>query len=157
MSEYFPVEFHIGGPIKRSLLPELVAICCTDDLFLSWDDTDSLNVDKVIQRIEEDHELILLGKVNWGDTPELNEFCVKNQLPFTKNTASVYEYGSDIAWWHPGMSDVESWSPADPDGKFAHMALRQLRKEHTAGKTLQDVIQQLERVAPELPATSVVD
>ncbi len=158
MADRFATDVEIGGVIPRSLIPDLINAIQSAGLDLEWNDG-TPSEQALRQELEGcDGKATLhvnATELAGGDINPLDEFCVANGIPFTKRVDGKYDYNGEIHWWHPGLSRIQTWSDTDKEASKVMLGLASLKEVLQAGKTLEQVVQQLEKVAPQVPNVQI--
>jgi len=150
MSDRFMTEVEIGGKIPRSIIPDLIGAIQAAGLDLDWNDGEP-SEEALRQKLEECNGKETLSvnatELSGGNVDPLDQFCVANNIPFMKRVEGKYDYNGEIFWWQPGMRRAEVWEDTDKEATRVMISLAALKKLRRSRKTLDQVIQKLEKVA----------
>ena len=142
MGEYVWTTYTIGGTVTAEHIRELVQhVMNYPDQGGGGDFADGL--DALKEAVKAGTALVIATSLNFGNDEALDDFLVEAGLPFSAAwSAQPGQFDAGIRYWNPGMDGVDE-SGGDDDGEPV-IALRELRSELAAGKTLADIIAGME-------------
>src|ERR1022692_3026042 len=149
MADRFATQFEIGGTLKREKLEEFISTLQSDGFGLNYEDATVEAMIVEAERCSEEGEPFVVSalEIAWGDVDSTKEFCQEHKLPFIKRVDGKFEYNGDLTWWQPGMRRAEVWEDTDKEATRVMISLAALKKLRRSRKTLDQVIQKLEKVA----------
>jgi hypothetical protein len=78
-----------------------------------------------------DNTLTLSGEMNYGwGTNAPDTTLVELGIAFVASTDAKYEYDGDIAWWAPGMADIDGRPAGNAGVTLSGHEYRQMREKH---------------------------
>ncbi len=119
MADTISAHICLGGRIPRALVPDLCQIIRNLGVGLDWDQglfqplaeadlqTACTESGTAIPLRLCDHD------ASWGEFAELQEFLVKQQLPFDRYHDSKYEFSSELLCFRPDMGSFRFLTDAD--------------------------------------------
>ena len=150
MSNRAPARITIGGKFTPRLIDELVGLLKIEGLCLEWDT--NLNPEWQVKPTPNEvrESVTRQGYITvWDEDaphayfPEIEDWCVDNGLPFHRWSGALPEIGETITLFDPEHSSDPEAVPSD-DGEPA-LALKSLTWARNHGKTLDDVVKDLQR------------
>ena len=154
----FSVTFTLGGKLKATLVPNLIKAIQEAGLNIEWNQ--GYGEDDILQAIRLCGKTIPLTVMNHelgaGNTEPLDLFCIKHRLSFDKRVDGKYEFNGEIHWWKPGLKQVQVWYDTDKEAKRVMASLFLLENALTHGKTLEQIVKRLRRVAPPVPGLQII-
>ena len=103
MSDRYPAEIHIGGPIRRTLLDELVHKVMETGASLNGYDEGIASEDEIRVALTEGHILDLYDcQAGYGHFRELEEFLIRNGIHFNHHCEACYEYDAENTYYRGG-------------------------------------------------------
>ena len=150
MADRFSTQIEIGGSLKRKKLAEFISILQGDGLGLDYEDATTEALIAEAERCSKEGEPLVVSalEITFSGLDPTQEFCQQHKLSFIKRADGKYEYNGDLTWWKPGMRRAETWEDTDKDATKVMISLEALKKLRRSRKTLDQVIQKLEKVAP---------
>ncbi len=153
MADYMAAHIEIGGKLARSKLKELLSLIHE----LSAEDYSSspLNQEYVQTCTDENKPLALYDdQARYGEFPELEEFCIANNLTFNRHSSPKYEYEGQIRFYSP--DSIEQVIGATDDGE-PYLKWSELKDYHDEGITLQKVIEKVAEYDGNVPAFELIE
>ena len=96
MSDRYPAEIHIGGPIPRTLFDTLVRKIMETGAFLNGYDDGTATEDKIRAALREGNVLDLCDcHACYGHFQELEGFLIQHQIHFNHHCEACYEYDAE--------------------------------------------------------------
>ena len=120
MSDHFPGEIRIGGPIPQIVLTELIRVVVDEGVSLEGyggPDADAEDLRKAFQEGTIVH--LYADQARYGQFDSLEAFLVKHRLHFDRHSEAFCEYNAEIVSYRGGKEAVAL--PADQNG---HVMLR---------------------------------
>ena len=149
MADRFSTQIEIGGALKRKDLEGFISTLQSDGLGLNYEDATAEAMIAEAERCNKEGEPFVVSalEIAWGDVDSTQEFCQEHKLPFIKRVDGKFEYNGVLTWWQPGMRRAEVWEDTDKEATRVMISLAALKKLRRSRKTLDQVIQKLEKVA----------
>jgi len=164
MSDRFPVQVNIGGPVTLDLLKDIVGIAQNEGFGRNWEwmSSEEILLKHTLQVLHEGN-----GKIEYLDfncnelayeaEKPLTDFLIDKGIPYEAMTGPRYEYAASMHWWRPGMKHLGTWSHFDGDTRTVTISLEQLIKWKKRKRGLADVIKFLEAIPPPMPPFELID
>ena len=103
MSDRYPAEIHIGGPIPRTLLDKLIQKVMEAGASLNGYDDGCATEDEVRAVLKEGNILDLCDcHACYGHFHELEEFLIQNGIHFNHHCEACYEYDAVNTYYRGG-------------------------------------------------------
>lgn len=109
------MSFTIGGKIKRSIIPELLATVKNEVSEITGPTTEE---EFLTEAHGQGRDIEWQGMVNYGEPDELKVFCEKHDISYIHRCGASFEYGASIAFWTPGMEKEKSYRTSH-DGELS--------------------------------------
>jgi hypothetical protein len=163
MSERFPTEIAIGGPVGRKKSPALIQKLNEEELQHEW------GSGRIPIKSEEDllsyrnsqGELWLCDEErSWGEFDELEEFLVKNGIGFNRRHCANAAYSGELAQFRKGMKSPCVEIASDDRTLFADMesvaAIRDKLRANPAKRGIRKALKDLDALcaAVDIPPLS---
>ncbi len=114
-----------------------------------------LNQEYVQTCTDENKPLALYDdQARYGEFPELEEFCIANNLTFKRHSSPKYEYEGQIRFFSPDSG--EQVIGATDDGE-PYLKLSELKEYHDKGLTLREVIAKVAEFDGNMPAFELIE
>ena len=152
MADYMAAHIEIGGKLARTKLKELLSLIHE----LSAEDYGSSppNQEYLQTCTDENQPLALYDdQARYGEFPELEEFCIANNLTFNRKSSPKYEYEGQIRFFSPdsGERNISATDDGEP-----YLKLSQLKEYQERGLTLQEVIEKVAEFTGNMPAFELI-
>ena len=152
MADYMAAQIEIGGKLARTKLTELLSLIHE----LSAEDYSSSppNQEYLQTCTDENKPLALYDdQARYGEFPELEEFCIANNLTFKRHSSPKYEYEGQIRFFSPdsGERNISATDDGEPYLKWS-----ELKDYHDEGITLQKVIEKVAAYDGNVPAFELI-
>ena len=100
MADYMAAHIEIGGKLARWKLNELLSLI--EELSAEDDSSSPLNQEYLQTCTDENKPLALYDdQARYGEFPELEQFCIANNLTFNRRSSPKYEYEGQIKVFSP--------------------------------------------------------
>ncbi|HUT59472.1 MAG TPA: hypothetical protein VNA25_16605 [Phycisphaerae bacterium] len=100
MSDHFPAEIYIGGPIPRVLLEELVGVIVADGASLEDYGAPCATEEDLRKAFREGAVVSLYdAEASFGQFDGLEAFLVKHRIPFDRYSDAFYEYNAEAVFY----------------------------------------------------------
>lgn len=108
MADRIAAEISIGGPIPRSLVPELCDVIQAEGVGLEWGDRAfHPKTQADLERALCDGYLVLRDdEASNGQFDDLEDWCQEHGLAYDRQTEPKYEYDGELAQFRPGHEVV---------------------------------------------------
>jgi len=168
MADRFPTRIHIGGRVKRAIIPALIDAINTEELQSDWGIELPVlrSGEELLERLEGGHLSFFHEERAWGEFPDLEGFLVENGIPFNRSHNPRYEYSGEIVQFRTGM-EAPAVAAANDNGDIIIEAaevqrIRDMLKSARNQSDVQRVIDELDNLCLEadiepLPAFEIVD
>lgn len=161
MSDRFPTEVEIGGPLTKAQLRQIAELAGQCSLSCNWEqnyDPDWIEK-RLMAQLEADEQFLELNDhdISHEYEQELTDYLIEQGIPWNKRVTARYEYDADLTWWRPGMKRPEQWCMMDHDCNSVQVSLELLKKWRKQRKGLDWAIKQLEKVAPKMVEVILTD
>ena len=103
MSEHFPAEIHIGGPIPRAVLAKLIAAALAEDASLR-DYGEAPATKESLKDAFREGQIVSLydDQARYGHFPDLEDFLVKHGIHFDRHGDSFCEFNAENVYYRGG-------------------------------------------------------
>lgn len=115
MSDHFPGEIHIGGPIPQAILQELIRASASEGVSLEgYGGPDASNDD--LRKAFQEGAIVRLyaDQARYGMFADLEKFLVKRRIHFDRSSEAFCEYNAEVVRYRGGKETVAL--PADQSG-----------------------------------------
>jgi len=148
MADYMAAHIEIGGKLARTKLKELLSLI---EELSAEDYSSSPPNQEYLQTCADENKPLALydDQARYGEFPELEEFCIANNLTFKRHSSPKYEYEGQIKLFSPDPG--EQVIGATDDGE-PYLRWSELKDYHDEGLTLQQVIEKVAEYAGHVPA-----
>jgi len=120
VSDHFPGEIRIGGPIPQIVLTELIRVIVDEAVSLDGYGGPDATEDTLWQAFRQGAIVALYAdQARYGQFDSLEAFLVKHRLHFDRHSEAFCEYNAEIVSYRGGKEAVAL--PADQNG---HVMLR---------------------------------
>ncbi len=153
MADYMAAHIEIGGKLARTKLNELLSLIHE----LSAEDYSSSPPNQeYLQKCRDDKKPIVLydDQARYGEFPELEQFCIENNLTFNRHSSPKYEYEGQIRLHSPDSG--EQFIGATDDGE-PYLKLSELKNYQERGLSLQEVIEKVAEYDGHVPAFELIE
>jgi len=100
MSDYFPAEIHVGGPIPGAILPELIRAVCAEGASMDTYDGPQATGDRLQTAIREGAVLDLYDvQAPYGQFDHLEGFLVERGIHFDRHSDAYCEYNAENVYY----------------------------------------------------------
>jgi len=100
MSDHFPAEIYIGGPIPRALLEELIGVIVADGASLEDYGAPCATEESLRQAFREGVVVSLYdAEASFGQFDALEAFLVKHRISFDRYSDAFYEYNAEAVFY----------------------------------------------------------
>lgn len=105
MADHFPTRIFIGGPVKRSLIPQLIQVINVEDLQDEWGRSflPLKSEDELLKYTHKGHLYFCDEERLWGAFELLEKFLVEKEIPFDRSHSPRYETSGEIVQFRKGM------------------------------------------------------
>lgn len=109
MSDRFPTQIEIGGNVKRTIIPALLAAINAEGLQDTWGNgLPVLTSERELLERSEGGQLVFFDEERaWGEFVDLEQFLVKHKVPFNRSHSPRYEYSGELVQFRAGMDAPE--------------------------------------------------
>lgn len=101
MADYLGMSIEIGGPVSKTLLPELMRVIHGD-----FDNLTGPDLNELLTLKEGNPKWD--GTGNYGLCNSVTSFLAKHDIPYIHKSDSGSEYDAEITYWLPGMKKTET-------------------------------------------------
>ena len=152
MADYMAAHIEIGGKLARTKLTELLSLI--EELSAEDYGSSPPNQEYLQTCADENKPLALYDdQARYGEFPELEEFCIANNLTFNRHSSPKYEYEGQIRLHSPNFG--EQVIGATDDGE-PYLKWSELKDYHDEGITLQKVIEKVAAYDGNVPAFELI-
>ncbi len=153
MADYMAAHIEIGGKLARCKLNEFLSLI---EELSAEDDWSSPPNQEYLQKCRDDKKPIVLydDQARYGEFPELEQFCIANNLTFNRHSSPKYEYEGQIRFFSPDSG--EQVIGATDDGE-PYLKWSELKDYQDEGLTLQEVIAKVAEYAGNVPAFELIE
>ena len=117
MSDHFPAEIHIGGPIPRALLDELIGVIVADGASLEDYGSPCATEESLREAFREGAVVSLYdAEASFGQFDALEAFLVKHRIPFDRYSDAFYEYNAEAVFYRGRGEPIIM--PTDQEGRI---------------------------------------
>ena len=103
MTDYYPAEIHIGGPVPRTALDELVKQIVDAGASLEGYGERTVTDKSIREALREGHIINLFDeRACYGRFDKLEEFLVRNQIHFNRHSEAYCEYDAENVYFRGG-------------------------------------------------------
>ena len=114
MSDYFPAEIHIGGPIQRATLDGLIGAILDGRTCLDEYGGPPATEAAVLNSLKEGHILSLCDdQATFGEFEDLEAFLVEHEIHFDRHNDARYEFNAENIHYRGGPMPVAMASNQD--------------------------------------------
>jgi len=108
MSDHFPAELHIGGPMPRALLEELIGVIVAEGASLE-DYSAPCATEEALREAFREGAVVSLydAEASFGQFDALEAFLVKHHLHFDRYSDAFYEYNAEVVFYR-GRGEVRA-------------------------------------------------
>jgi len=100
MSDHFPAEIYIGGPIPRALLDELICVIVAEGVSLEDYGAPCATEEDLRKAFHEGVVVSLYdAEASFGQFDGLEAFLVKHHLHFDRHSDAFYEYSAEAVFY----------------------------------------------------------
>ena len=153
MADYMAAHIEIGGKLARTKLTELVSLI---EELSAEDDSSSPPNQEYLQKCADENKPLALydDQARYGEFPELEQFCIANNLTFNRRSSPKYEYEGQIKLFSPdpGEQVIGATDEGEP-----YLKLSQLKDYQERGLTLQQVTEKVAEYAGNMPAFELIE
>ncbi len=153
MADYMAAHIEIGGKLARCKLNELLSLI--EELSAEDYGSSPPNQEYLQTCADENKPLALYDdQARYGEFPELEEFCIANNLTFKRHSSPKYEYEGQIRFYSPDSSEqvIGATDEGEPYLKWS-----ELKEYQERGLTLQEVIEKVAEYAGNIPAFKLIE
>ena len=153
MADYMAAHIEIGGKLARTKLTELLSLI---EELSAEDYSSSPPNQEYLQKCADENKPLALydDQARYGEFPELEQFCIANNLIFKRHSSPKYEYEGQIRFYSPN-SDEQVIGATD-DGE-PYLRLSELKDYQERGLPLQQVIEKVAEYAGNVPAFELIE
>ena len=120
MSDYFPAEIRIGGPVSRNRLGELTRVIVEEGVSLEGYGGPDATQDALQESLREGAIVALYAdQARYGQFDSLEAFLVKHRIHFDRYSEAFCEFSAEAVFYRGGEEAIIL--PADQSG---HVLLR---------------------------------
>ena len=153
MADYMAAHIEIGGKLARTKLKELVSLI---EELSAEDDWNSPPNQEYLQTCADENKPLALydDQARYGEFPELEQFCIANNLTFNRKSSPKYEYEGQIRFFSPdsGEQVIGATDEGEPYLKWS-----ELKDYRERGFTLQEVIEKIAEYDGNVPAFELIE
>jgi hypothetical protein len=164
MSDCFPAQIEIGGPVPRTLVPALLEHIDNEGLRWNWseDEVRATTAEELIEELRQ-HETDVLrvghDEASYGAFDDLEAFLFKHNIAFDRQTDGKYDYDGHLVRFRDGMREPHE-SLATHNGLPVIWVedlrpIQELLQQGNHEEAQQQLDQLLDPVPPLLPLTIV--
>ncbi len=148
MADYMAAHIEIGGKLTRTKLKELLSLIHDLSAEDYWSSPPN---QEYLQKCTDENKPLALydDQARYGEFPELEEFCIVNNLTFNRKSSPKYEYEGQIRFLSPDSGDQVIG--ATDDGE-PYLKLSELKDYQEKGLPLQEVIAKVAEFDDNMPA-----
>ncbi len=152
MADYMAAHIEIGCKLARCKSNELLSLI---EALSAEDYWSSPSNQEYLQKCADENKPLALydDQARYGEFPELEEFCIANNLTFNRKSSPKYEYEGQIRFFSPDSG--EQVIGATDDGE-PYLKLSELKDYQDKGLILQQVIEEVEEYDCDLPSFELV-
>ncbi len=153
MADYMAAHIEIGGKLARCKLNELLSLI---EELSAEDDWSSPPNQEYLQTCADENKPLALydDQARYGEFPELEQFCIANNLTFKRHSSPKYEYEGQIRFFSPDSG--EQVIGATDDGE-PYLKLSELKDYQEKGLPLQEVIAKVAEYNGNVPAFELIE
>ncbi len=153
MADYMAAHIEIGGNLARTKLTELLSLIHDLSAEDYW--SSPPNQEYLKKCTDENKPLALYDdQARYGEFPELEEFCIANNLTFKRHSSPKYEYEGQIRLHSPDSGEQVIGATDDGD---PYLKLSELKDYQDEGLTLQEVIEKVAEYNGNVPAFELIE
>ena len=146
MSDRYPAEIHIGGPVPRTLLDDLVRKIAETGASLNGYDDGCATEDEVRAALREGAILDLCDcHASYGHFGELEAFLIQHGIHFNHHCEACYEYDAQNTYYRGGqvltMAANQAGHPLLPVAEVLHVLNNTQLDDHAKVETLRRLAQ----------------
>ena len=117
MSDYYPGEIHIGGPVPKTAIKELIEQIVATGASLDGYCGDIVTEETALKAILENKTIDLYAdKARYGRFEELEDFLVRHGIHFTLHCEAYCEYEAEKVFYRGGKRVLSL--PSDQSGNL---------------------------------------
>ncbi len=153
MADYMAAHIEIGGKLARCKLTELLSLI--EELSAEDYGSSSPNQEYLQICADENKPLALYDdQARYGEFPELEEFCIANNLTFNRHSSPKYEYEGQIRFFSPdsGERNISATDNGEP-----YLVLSELQDYQKKGLSLLEVIEKVAEYDGHVPAFELIE
>jgi len=152
MADYIAAHIEIGGKLARTKLTELLSLI---HQLSSEDYSSSPPNQEYLQTCTDENKPLALydDQARYGEFPELEQFCIANNLTFNRHSSPKYEYEGQIRFFSPDSGE-QIIGATDEDEPYLKWS--QLKDYQDESLTLQEVIEKVAEYASNVPAFELI-
>ena len=100
MSDHFPAELHIGGPIPRAVLKELIGVIVAEGASLE-DYGQPCTTEESLRETFREGAVVSLydAEASFGQFDAVEAFLVRHHIPFDRYSDAFYEYNAEAVFY----------------------------------------------------------
>ncbi len=153
MADYMAAHIEIGGKLARTKLNELLSLIVE---LSAEDDWSSPPNQEYLQTCADENKPLALydDQARYGEFPELEQFCIANNLTFNRHNSPKYEYEGQIRLFSPDSG--EQVIGATDDGE-PYLKWSELKDYQDEGLTLQEVIAKIAEYDGNVPSFELIE
>ncbi len=153
MADYMAAHIEIGGKLARCKLNELLSLI--EELSAEDYGSSSPNQEYLQTCADENKPLALYDdQARYGEFPELEQFCIANNLTFKRHSSPKYEYEGQIRLFSPDSGERVIGATDDGEPYLKWSELKDCRER---GLTLQEVIAKVAEYAGNVPSFELIE
>ena len=153
MADYMAAHIEIGGKLTRCKLNELLSLI--EELSAEDYGSSSPNQEYLQTCADENKPLALYDdQARYGEFPELEQFCIANNLTFNRHSSPKYEYEGQIRLHSPDFG--EQVIGATDDGE-PYLKWSELKDYLEMGLPHQEVIAKVAEYDGHVPAFELIE
>jgi len=153
MADYMAANIEIGGKLPQGKLTELLSLI--DDLSAEGYCGSPPNQEFLVKCTDNKKPVVLYDdQARYGEFEELEQFCIKNNLTFKRQSSPKYEYEGQIRFFSPDSGDRVIG--ATDDGEL-YLKLSELEEYQKKGLTLPGVIEKLKEYDGNVPSLELIE
>ena len=152
MADYMAAHIEIGGKLARAKLTELLSLI--EELSAEDYGSSPPNQEYLQTCADENKPLALYDdQARYGEFPELEQFCIANNLSFNRKSSPKYEYEGQIRFFSPdsGESNISATDDGEP-----YLKLSELKDYRERGLTLQEIIEKVAEYEGNVPSFELI-
>ncbi len=153
MADYMAAHIEIGGKLASCKLNELLSLI---EELSAEDYSSSPPNQEYLQTCRDENKPLALydDQARYGEFPELEQFCIANNLTFNRHSSPKYEYEGQIRFYSPDSGDQVIGATDDGEPYLKWSELKDYQKK---GLSLEEVIAKVAEYDGHVPAFELIE